>query len=53
MAETAEPQPVTKPVIVGSVAYWLGKRADESKSHEWTIHVRTLDADEDLSLIHI
>ena len=50
MAETAEPQPVTKPVIVGSVAYWLGKRADESKSHEWTIHVRTLDADEDPGL---
>ena len=40
---------VTRPIVVGSVAQWLGKRAEESKSHEWTVHVRASSPDEDLS----
>jgi len=41
---------VSKAIAIGSVAYWLGKRAEESKSHEWTVYVRAIDPDEDLSL---
>ena len=28
------------PISYGSVAYWLGKKADEYHSHEWTVFVR-------------
>ena len=28
------------PISYGSVAYWLGKKADEYHSHEWTVYVR-------------
>ena len=38
-----------KPIIVGSCAFSLGKRAEESKSHEWVVYVRAQDPEEDLS----
>ena len=38
-----------KPLIVGSCAFSLGKRAEESKSHEWVVYVRAQDPEEDLS----
>jgi YEATS domain-containing protein 4 len=28
------------PISYGSVAYWLGKKADEYHSHEWTVYLR-------------
>lgn len=28
------------PIAFGSVAYWLGKKADESATHRWTLFVR-------------
>ena len=40
---------VCKPIVVGSCAWWLGKRAEETKSHEWTVYVRALPPDEDPS----
>ena len=42
--------PLSKPLICGSCAYWLGKRAEETKSHEWTVYVRAQSPDEDLSV---
>ena len=38
---TAQGQ-VCKPIVVGSCAWWLGKRSEETKSHEWTVYVRAL-----------
>ena len=40
----------SKPFVVGSIAHWLGKKADESKSHEWTIYLRSSNPDEDISV---
>ena len=40
---------VCKPIVVGSCAWWLGKRSEETKSHEWTVYVRALPPDEDPS----
>lgn len=37
-------------MVYGTVAFWLGKKAEESKSHRWTCYVRSNRADEDLSL---
>lgn len=38
------------PVCVGTVAFWLGKKASEEKSHRWTVYVRS-PLQEDLSHI--
>ncbi|GBG23849.1 Transcription initiation factor TFIID subunit 14 [Hondaea fermentalgiana] len=39
---------VVRPIVYGSVAFFLGKRSTEDATHEWSIYVRGLD-DEDLS----
>lgn len=39
-----------KPIVFGTCAFWLGKKADESVSHKWCIYVRG-NHSEDLSLI--
>lgn len=39
-----------KGFVVGTLAFWLGKRAEETKSHEWTVHVRAANEDEDVGL---
>ncbi|KAL1529731.1 hypothetical protein AB1Y20_000667 [Prymnesium parvum] len=44
------PSSLSKPFVVGSCAHWLGKRAEEGKSHEWTVYVRLINPDEDPSL---
>jgi transcription initiation factor IIF auxiliary subunit len=31
---------ITKQIIYGSVALWLGKRADEKATHKWAVYVR-------------
>lgn len=28
------------PIVYGSIAYYLGKKADESATHEWTLYLR-------------
>ena len=38
-----------KSFVLGSIAYSLGKKAEESKSHEWTVYLRAANPDEDLS----
>jgi len=37
---------LTQPVIVGTIAYYLGKKADEYHSHRWTVYVRGLDGED-------
>merc|ERR1739847_30972 len=39
---------VCLPICVGTVSFWLGKRADEYHSHKWTVYVRS-PVNEDLS----
>jgi hypothetical protein len=39
---------VARPIVYGSMAFWLGKQANEFHSHRWTIYVRGLQC-EDLS----
>lgn len=29
------------PICVGTIAFWLGKKASEEKSHRWTVYVRS------------
>jgi len=41
--------PVSKPIVVGSCAFWLGKQADDTATHEWHIYLRALNGDEDPS----
>ena len=45
----AEEQYLSKNFVVGSIAHWLGKKADESRSHEWTVFLRSANPDEDIS----
>mmetsp|Transcript_3785 Transcript_3785/g.6648 ORF Transcript_3785/g.6648 Transcript_3785/m.6648 type:complete len:232 (-) Transcript_3785:384-1079(-) len=39
---------IVKPVVYGSIAFFLGKKAVDSHSHRWSIYLRGLE-DEDLS----
>ncbi len=39
---------IIKPIVYGSVAFWLGKKADETVSHKWCVYVRGLN-NEDIS----
>jgi YEATS domain-containing protein 4 len=39
---------VAAPIIYGSVAFWLGKKADDTATHRWTLFIRGPN-DEDLS----
>ena len=48
--EGDEPQKLCKGFVVGTLAFWLGKRAEDNKSHEWTVHVRSANGDEDAGL---
>jgi len=36
--------------VLGSIAYSLGKKAEESRSHEWTVYLRAANPDEDISV---
>mmetsp|Transcript_31659 Transcript_31659/g.43918 ORF Transcript_31659/g.43918 Transcript_31659/m.43918 type:complete len:207 (-) Transcript_31659:192-812(-) len=38
------------PICYGTVAFWLGKKADEYRSHRWTVYIRHAD-NKDLSSI--
>ena len=39
---------ITKPIIYGSMSFWLGKKAEEKASHKWVCYVRGVN-NEDLS----
>lgn len=39
---------VAKPIIYGSIATYLGRKAEETKTHKWSIYVRGAE-NEDLS----
>lgn len=43
---TSSSTTLTQPVIVGTIAYYLGKKADEYHSHRWTVYVRGLDGED-------
>ncbi|KOO21663.1 protein af-9-like protein [Chrysochromulina tobinii] len=51
MATGESSDALSKPFVIGSIATWLGKKAEESRSHEWTIYLRAANPEEDLSLI--
>jgi YEATS domain-containing protein 4 len=37
------------PIVYGSVAFYLGKKAGEYQTHQWTLYLRGPNGDEDLS----
>ena len=39
---------IVKPIVYGTVAFWLGKKADDTVSHKWCVYVRGLN-NEDIS----
>lgn len=39
---------ISKPIIYGSIATYLGRKAEETKTHRWSIYLRGAD-NEDLS----
>jgi len=39
---------IVKPIVYGSVAFWLGKKADDKISHKWSVYVRGIN-NEDIS----
>ena len=39
-ASTREPTMVHCPLVYGSIAFWLGRKADELHTHRWTLFVR-------------
>ena len=49
MAHMESSGPLSKSIVVGSIATWLGKKAEAEKSHEWCVYVRAANPDEDLS----
>ncbi|KAL0479552.1 YEATS domain-containing protein [Acrasis kona] len=42
---------VVKPILYGNTSQALGKRAKEGKTHAWTVYVRGLTPEDDLSYI--
>ncbi|CAM8985652.1 unnamed protein product [Rhodiola kirilowii] len=38
------------PIVYGTIAFWLGRKASESQSHKWTVYVRGA-SNEDLSAV--
>jgi YEATS domain-containing protein 4 len=42
---------VTKhvPIVIGSIALWQGKKADENHTHKWSCYVRGVNNEEDIS----
>nr|GMC66146.1 transcription initiation factor TFIID subunit 14B-like [Ipomoea batatas] len=38
------------PIVYGTIAFWLGRKATETQSHKWTVYVRGA-TNEDLSVI--
>ena len=47
----ADEQPLHKGFVLGSIAYSLGKKADDNKSHEWTVYVRAANPEAVMELV--
>lgn len=41
---------ICAPIVYGTTAFWLGKKASETQSHKWTVYVRGA-SNEDLGVI--
>lgn len=41
---------IAQPFVYGTIAWWLGRKQDDSASHKWTVYVRGVDC-EDLSYL--
>ncbi|CAK9224410.1 unnamed protein product [Sphagnum jensenii] len=41
---------LTVPIAYGTISFWLGKKAEEFKSHKWTVYVRGAN-NEDLGVV--
>ncbi|KAE9448272.1 hypothetical protein C3L33_19847, partial [Rhododendron williamsianum] len=41
---------ISVPIVFGSIAFWLGKKASEFQSHKWTVYVRGA-TNEDLGVV--
>jgi len=41
---------VYKPIVYGSISFWLGKKADDQNSHRWVCYVRSVN-NEDLTYL--
>ncbi|XP_057530174.1 transcription initiation factor TFIID subunit 14b-like [Amaranthus tricolor] len=41
---------ISVPIVYGTIAFWLGRKATESQSHRWTVYVRGA-TNEDLSVV--
>ncbi|XP_059647551.1 transcription initiation factor TFIID subunit 14b-like isoform X2 [Cornus florida] len=41
---------ISVPIVYGSIAFWLGKKASEYQSHKWTVYVRGA-TNEDLGVV--
>ncbi|KAI5684090.1 hypothetical protein M9H77_05318 [Catharanthus roseus] len=41
---------ICAPIVYGTIAFWLGKKATETQSHKWTVYVRGA-TNEDLGVI--
>jgi YEATS domain-containing protein 4 len=39
---------ISRPFVVGSVAWWQGPEAESTKTHKWTVFLRALDPEEDM-----
>lgn len=48
MSENNTNEIIVKKIIYGSIALWLGKKANNENSHKWCVYVRGID-NEDLS----
>ncbi|KAL9245649.1 hypothetical protein vseg_019274 [Gypsophila vaccaria] len=38
------------PIVYGTIAFWLGRKATEAQSHKWTVYVRSA-TNEDLTVV--
>jgi len=47
---TTNERTISMPIIIGTIAYYLGKKADEYHSHRWTVYARGVDG-EDVSRV--
>ncbi|KAK9678777.1 hypothetical protein RND81_11G232600 [Saponaria officinalis] len=41
---------VSVPIVYGTIAFWLGRKATEAQSHKWTVYVRSA-TNEDLTVV--
>ncbi|KAL8476462.1 hypothetical protein ACS0TY_028939 [Phlomoides rotata] len=46
----AKDSEISVPIVYGTIAFWLGRKASESQSHKWTVYVRGA-TNEDLGVV--